>query len=410
MTWRTILDEFVPTKKDELALKKLITTIIKKIKVKDAKVIVGGSGGKNTWLKGTHDIDLYVKFNYSKFKGKSDQLSLLLHKALKKQFKRLIILHGSRDYFQVLHAGFTFEIVPILDIKNYKQARNTTDLSQLHVNFVKKYPKVVNEIRLAKLFAKATNTYGAESYLRGFSGYALEVLTIQYGSFLKFMKAVSKWKKSHVIGKKKDVGLLNASKKMSPLILIDPVQPDRNVAAALSQERYDLFKTAAKKFVKNPSLKSFEKKSFDLKKLAKKGKVFFFSVTPLSGKRDIVGAKLLKAFEFLQKQLVLHDFSLITSNWEFNPDGLSYYYLVLNPKMLSKDIKQLGPPKDAVKSLKLFKKKHKLVKFSGKRSYALVPREFRTIEALLEVLLKKENIKKRVKAIKIQAIIEAKKL
>tara|TARA_Y100000310_G_scaffold225672_1_gene227695 strand:- start:2602 stop:3825 length:1224 start_codon:yes stop_codon:yes gene_type:complete len=405
MTWRNVLDDFVPSRADALALKKLITTITKKIKVKDTKVIVGGSGGKNTWLKGTHDVDLYVKFNYSKFKDKSDQLSAILHKSLKKQFRRVISLHGSRDYFQIVHAGFTFEIVPILDIKNYKQARNTTDLSQLHVNFVKKYPKLVNEIRLAKLFAKATNTYGAESYLRGFSGYALEVLTIQFGSFLKFIKAVSKWKASHIIGKKKDVALLNASKKMSPLILIDPVQPDRNVAAALSQEKYDLFKSAAKKFVKNPSLKSFTKKSFDLKKLAKKGKVFFFTLTPLSGKRDIVGAKMLKAFEFLQKQLTLHDFNLLASNWEFD-EKKSFMYFVLDSKPLTKTFKHYGPPKDAVKSLKQFKKKYKTIAFEGKKSYTKKQRLFTTLEPLFEQLLCQKNIKERVRTIQITAVID----
>ena len=37
---------------------------------------------------------------------------------MKKKFKNIIKLHGSRDYFQIRENSFTFEIVPILKIKN----------------------------------------------------------------------------------------------------------------------------------------------------------------------------------------------------------------------------------------------------------------------------------------------------
>ena len=410
MPYQTILEKYAPTKQDTLELKKTINAVLSKIKVKDASIIVGGSGGKNTWLKGTHDIDLYVKFNYSKYKDKSDQLSTLLYKALKKSFKKIDRLHGSRDYFQIGQDSFTFEIVPILDIKKHTQARNTTDLSQLHVTYVKKHPKVANEIRLAKVFAKAQNVYGAESYQRGFSGYCLEVLTIKYGSFKKLLRAIAKWKKTEHIGSKKLIAQLNAAKKESPLILIDPVQPDRNVAAALSQEKYDLLRKAAKQFMKNPSIRLFEEKKFDLRKLSKKGKLIFLEVSPLRGKKDIVGAKMLKAYEFIQKHIQLHDFELIDSNWQFSPETFSYMYFIVHPKPLSKEMQRLGPPLKAEKSVKIFKKKHKKTIKKGKRIYALLPRPFTTIEPCLEAILQEKNVKERVKEIKIQAIVEAKKL
>ena len=45
-------------------------------------------------------------------------------------------------------------------------------------------------IRIAKAFCHANNSYGAESYINGFSGYALELLVYYYGSFLKFIKGI----------------------------------------------------------------------------------------------------------------------------------------------------------------------------------------------------------------------------
>ncbi|MBD3252791.1 hypothetical protein GF386_03610, partial [Candidatus Pacearchaeota archaeon] len=53
-----------------------------------------------------------------------------------------------------------------------------TDLSYFHVNHIlkkiKKNKNLSDEIRLAKKFAYSQNCYGAESYIHGFSGYALE--------------------------------------------------------------------------------------------------------------------------------------------------------------------------------------------------------------------------------------------
>ena len=180
-----VINDIKPSKEYEKEILNKANSIINKINksIKDAKAVLGGSGAKGTWLK-TFDADIFVKFNYNKFKDKSDKLSDNLEKFLKKNFK-ITRLHGSRDYFQIRGGKFTFEIVPILDIKKSEQAKNITDVSPLHSNFVLKHKKLIDEMRLTKQFFKAADAYGAESYIRGFSGYVCEILTAYYGSFLK---------------------------------------------------------------------------------------------------------------------------------------------------------------------------------------------------------------------------------
>ena len=78
----TILKLIKPTEKEELEVNKKVADILSKIKVKDAKVVLGGSGAKGTWLKNTTDIDIFVKFNYSKYKNKSSKLAGSLKPAL----------------------------------------------------------------------------------------------------------------------------------------------------------------------------------------------------------------------------------------------------------------------------------------------------------------------------------------
>ncbi|MDD5178521.1 MAG: nucleotidyltransferase domain-containing protein, partial [Candidatus Nanoarchaeia archaeon] len=168
----------------------IINSIIKRIKIKNTKVSIGGSWAKNTHLTGNHDIDIYVKFNLNEYQKKD--ISKILEKELRKHFK-IEKLHGSRDYFQIKKEHYTIELIPILEINKASEAKNITDISPLHVKFVNKNKKYSDHIRLSKRFAKVAKVYGAESYIKGFSGYVLEILTIYYKSFNNLIKAVSKW-------------------------------------------------------------------------------------------------------------------------------------------------------------------------------------------------------------------------
>ncbi|MFH1398749.1 MAG: nucleotidyltransferase domain-containing protein, partial [Candidatus Woesearchaeota archaeon] len=224
---------------------KIINTQFKKHKLK-AKAVLGGSAAKGTMLKNDFDVDIFAQFDYS-YKNISD----LLEKALK-PFKPIRV-PGSRDYFQFTKQ-FNYEIVPVLKISSPKRALNVTDASPLHVKWVKKKAneKLVDQIILTKIFLKAHSLYGAESYIKGFSGHVVDILIIYYNGFLKLLRASQKWKPGQIIDPEKHYTFLNQSKK-GPLILIDPVQPDRNAAAALSQKNFEAFIAAAKAFLKKPS-------------------------------------------------------------------------------------------------------------------------------------------------------------
>jgi len=389
------MTNFIPTKEEEKKVKEVVKSVLNKIKIKDAKPILGGSGAKKTWLSNANDLDIYVKFNYSKYKDKSDSLSKYLERGIKKKFK-ITKLHGSRDYFQTTVEGYTVELVPILDIRRSSQAKNITDISQLHVNYVRRYPKLNNEIRKAKMFCKAQGVYGAESFIKGFSGYVLECLTIKYRGFNNLTKNASKWKSKTEIGKKRDLALLNQSKK-SPLILIDPVQDIRNAAAALSKERYNSFIKACKAYSKSKNKDSFFKiKEFDIKKI--KSPVIL-KVTPKTGKRDVVGAKLMKAFEFIKKQSTLKDFKIKNSGWHWNEKREAYFWFTPQKEKLPPSIELQGPKTKDPINVKRFKKKHKKCFTKKDRIYAKEKRKFYKFKDLITDLLKSKEVKSRTSKI-----------
>ncbi len=407
-----VLKEIKPSEKEEKGIKDKVDLILKTVNLnlKGAKAILGGSGVKGTWLREANDTDIFVKFNYNKYKDKSEQLSNILEKHLKKKFKKLTKLHGSRDYFQIKENNTTNEIIPILDIKKSEQAKNITDVSPLHANWVnKKGKKFKDDIRLLKQFCKSSNVYGAESYIHGFSGYICEVLTIHYKGFTNTIRNIAKWKDKVIIDienhwKGKNILMeLNKSKTYSPLIVIDPVQANRNAAAAINKEKFELLRKKAKEFLKAPSKKFFEIKEIDeqlLKKKARNNHLFLMDIEPKKGKNDVVGCKLVKALEFIKKKLKGNDFNIIDSGWHWNQKAL--FYFIIKKEKLSAQVEREGPPLKAKEHVKNFKKKYKKTYTKANRIYAKIKREFKTPEELISSLKKEQYIKEKVNSFKIR--------
>lgn len=413
---KEILEKIKPKPEEVKKFKSVTSEFIKKIKLKDARAILGGSGVKNTWLSGSYDVDIFVQFNYSKFAKQSGELSGFLEKSLKKSFKKINRLHGSRDYFRINYKGLNFEIVPILKITKSSQAVNITDVSPLHSAWVNEHAKALkDDIRLLKQFCKANGIYGAESYINGFSGYVLEILTAYYGSFANVLKSSQKWGIKEVIDpsrfyKKNEVLFnINKSKLLSPLIVVDPVDKARNAAAALSEEKFLKFISLANKFLKSPDSKFFMKEEISLEKLKqteqlKKAKhnLVFLNLTPLKGKEDVIGAKLLKAYNYLKEKLA--DFEVVDSNWDWDKGSKAVAYFILAKKELPKfEVKQ-GPPVKFKESVERFKEKNKSTFFDKGRIMAKVEVKHSKLEDFVRQLLEEEYIIEKVKEIKVSYV------
>ncbi len=391
----SILKKITPDKNERKAVLDISKNFISKLnsKFKEGKAVLGGSIAKDTWIKGDSDIDVFAVFN-----KRHENISKILEKRLKEAKFKIKKIKGSRDYFQVKQGNYNFEVVPILNIKRAENAKNITDISPLHARWIKKKGnKILNEIRLTKAFCKANKLYGAESYIKGFSGYTLEVLTIYYGSFNNLIKNATKWKEGMIIDIEKHYDGLNQSKK-SPLIVIDPVQHDRNTSAALSKKKFEGFIEKAKEFSRNPSEGFFEMKNIDEEKL--KG-ALVLEAKSLKGKRDVVGSKLLKALDFIANRLKDEGYEVEDYDWEWN-DKIKFWYFIKEDK-LSEKYKHFGPPIKEEGHLKIFKrkyKKYKLLKDDG-RVYVELERKYKDVFSFVKNLLRHKYLKGKVREIKI---------
>ena len=426
--YEEVLKSVKPTKEEEKKTKKEIDVFLGKLKknIKSARVIIGGSIAKNTWLKGKNEADIFIAYNYNKFKDKSNELSEMLEKAIKKSFKKYLRLHGSRDYFQIEEKDFVFEVVPILDIKKPEQAKNITDVSPMHVRFVAKHKKLCDDVRILKQFCKANNVYGAESYISGFSGYVCELLTAYYGRFENVVKNAAKWKSKVVINNKgisrfpvfnnhkviidmmkhhKDVMMdMNKSKLDSPLILVDPIQSERNAAAALNFEKFQMFVEACKKFSTKPSIESFIEKKLDMDQVRKKaGKniIIILNAKTSIGKYDIIGCKLLKVFEHIKQKISENDFNLLDSGWEYDKREDSVFWFIVKKEKMSDFIERQGPPLAQKSNVSAFRKKHKNTFEKSTRIFAKIKRKYMNAQELVKDVINDDYVNERVKSISI---------
>lgn len=394
MDYKVVLRKIRPSKLEKSLLMLKVRSFINKLqKGIDAEVFLGGSVAKDTWLKGSHDVDIFVRF---KSKG---NLSDDLEKILKQRFDNIERIHGSRDYFQVIFKNLNFEVVPVLKVISSKDLENVTDVSPLHVTWVKNnINDLEDEIRLAKAFCKAQELYGAETYKKSFSGYVLELLVIRYGSFESFLKHAINWKEGEVISffdKKVD------SKKV-PLFVVDPVQVNRNAAAALSYEKMSKFKSVARSFLNNKSEKYFVKKKFVLKDVLDNDLVL--KIWNLKGKRDIVGTKVLKFFERLCELLEEEGFVVIRSGWYWDEEKEAILWFSFKSKVLSKYKLHKGPPLANKEDCLRFREKYRMyeIKVRDDRLYVNLLRKNRSLNEFVETLIKNEAyFLDRVKDVKI---------
>ncbi|MFH0808570.1 MAG: nucleotidyltransferase domain-containing protein [archaeon] len=324
---RNELELISVSKNEVLRLKKISSDFIKSLKGYGLKAFVGGSLAKGTLVaKEKQDVDIFVVFDYSE-----DTLKLggILEKM--KLPGKLSKVHGSRDYFHIDLGDVVLEVIPVVKNSDPELAENVTDMSLSHVKYVvseiKKKPELAGEIMLAKAFCRANRCYGAEGYVRGFSGYSLEILVIHFGSFVKFLKEMHKVRvvdsMKYFKNEREIMRELNSNKLQGPVVVVDPTFKFRNVCAGLGSESFEMFLEVGLAFLKRPSLEFFVKKDLDVEAMrdwAIKKKVRFLELELSTDRQegDIAGTKMKKIFDFFVRELKRNGQEILRSEFDYS--------------------------------------------------------------------------------------------
>ncbi len=220
----------------------------------EADVSIQGSVARDTWLHEEHDLDIFARFPEKVDRGEWTEKFL---PAVRKGFKRYrkVERYAEHPYLELwVDHDVRVNIVPCYAVDKGRW-KSATDRSPYHTEYMQTHlaPELRDEARMLKKFMKGIRVYGAEIRIGGFSGMLVETLTLKFRSFVETLKQASQWKGFVFI----DIENGSPRKFESGFVVVDPVDPDRNLAAAVRPDKMWSFVAAAREFLMRPRFAFF---------------------------------------------------------------------------------------------------------------------------------------------------------
>ncbi len=293
----------------------------------------GGSYAKGTWISEIADIDIFLKFKKSTSEKKFATIAKKIGFDSMKKFKPYVRF-SEHPYVEAHVKGTRVNVVPCYDVTK-GEWQSAADRSSFHTGFMLESlsGQMKDDVRLLKQFLKSNSVYGAEIAKQGFSGYVAEVLVWNFGSFEGVIKKIAKLKQNQVIGK--------ASKKFdTALVIMDPIDDKRNLAAAISTENIGKFVLACRAFLKKPSLSFFKSRS-STKKNLKDVIVIEFNYSARSP--DIIWGQIKRAANSLATQMEIEGFKVLRNGAATDEKKEAALFFVSQALEIEKNMVREGP-------------------------------------------------------------------
>lgn len=141
------------------------------------------------------------------------------------------------------------------------------------------------------------------------------------------------------------------------------------------------------------------KKEFNIDLRKKNINLILLEVIPLKGKEDVIGSKLLKAFEFIKNKLTIEGYSIQEANWHWN--SKAYFYYILEDLKIEPYKIHYGPYITDKENFDIFKKKYKNIQIDKDKCYTKIKRKYINAKNFTKDLIKHKEITSRVKNINI---------
>jgi len=295
----------------------------------------GGSFAKGTWLSKDADVDIFIRFKKSTSEEKFETISKKIgFKSMKKDSP--YVRYSEHPYVEAKIKDTKINIVPFYDVKT-GEWKSAADRSSFHTKFMIKSltPKMRNEVRILKTFLKSNGIYGAEIAKQGFSGYVSEVLVLNFGNFENVIKSISEVKENQIIGK-------TSKKFKTSIVIIDPIDKNRNLAAAISDENLGKFILVSRAFKEKPTLEFFKNKKSTVSKKHWENLLvikFYFKIRS----PDIIWGQIKRATSSLSTQLELGGFNVLRSKPHTDQQKEVYLFFLLASIKIPKIYPKNGP-------------------------------------------------------------------
>jgi len=345
---RMISESSTPPKSRRNELEKISKEIQKEIMnfndKRILKVIVGGSFAKGTWLENDTDIDFFVMIEPTVERNEFEELGKSVgFYALKKYSPYL--RYSEHPYVEGKVNGIRINVVPCYKVQVNKW-KSAADRSPFHTIFMetKLNEFLKSEVRVLKKFLKSIGIYGSQISVSGFSGYVTEVLILKYGSFRNVLQTFAELTPNYIVSlDSPDQSLIE--KFRSPITIIDPIDSNRNLGAAISAECLAKFVLASRLFLKAPSTKFFMTSSKSNTKIVSdiKSNLLIIDFKIQMRSPDILWGQLKKRLTSISKQLANAGFEIIKKFCYTDEQEHATFIFMIKYTNLSKINLNVGP-------------------------------------------------------------------
>ncbi|WEU40729.1 MAG: CCA tRNA nucleotidyltransferase [Candidatus Odinarchaeum yellowstonii] len=331
-------------------VKTLICKIVEENNI-PVEITLTGSYAKGTWLPQKLEVDVFLMYNSKKDIANRGVTDL---EYFKKIFEHWEDRHAQHPYISGVYKGLSIDIVPAVKIRDSTEKVTAVDRSPLHTKYVlsKVNDEMKGEIRLLKSFLIAQKLYGAEIKTKGFSGYLCELLIIYYKKFLNLLKHCLSWREGEIIILE-DVKPEDVKKQFTdPLIVIDPVDYNRNVASPVGKETLQKFIKTVREFLEKPSERFFfpvEVTPLKPEEVKNRVKNMFFIITKIPKiPVDNLWGQLHRSLNGIKKFLELNGFEVEAAYVWSNEKNESVFIFKMRKFLRDETEKKLGPPVNTI--------------------------------------------------------------
>ena len=265
----TVRERVVPTEEERSRLRETVAALTERAEAAVAELLQVGSTARDTWLAGDRDIDLFVAFPPDLDREHLEEYGL--------QVGHAVLPDGHEEYAEHPYVvgtydGYDVDLVPCFDVADATAIQSAVDRTPFHTRYLEDRlnDDLADEARVAKQFCKGIGVYGSDLRTRGFSGFLLELLVCEYGGFRPLVVAAADWhppveldpeshgaRETAAPSRNDEVGDADLAFD-DPLVVVDPTDPERNVAAVCSAENVARLQHYARELLAGPRVDLFE--------------------------------------------------------------------------------------------------------------------------------------------------------
>ena len=279
-----------------------------------------GSAGRGTCMKNDKDVDVFILFPEGTEREELEEKGLEIGEKVFKEFGgEYHVDYAEHPYTKGLIEGFEVEIVPCIDTPP-DNIQTAVDRTPHHSRWVSENlsDRQKRDVVVLKAFLREKGLYGSSLKVEGFSGYLCEVLVAEYGGFPEVVEAAVNWSRGELVAPREP------EKDFDGFTVVDPVDPERNVAAVLSTENLSRFIFECGKLREQPAMEEFlEENGFSelalKQEIKKRAETIVIEFDRPEEVDDIVYPQMRKLARRLEAVLSNHEFDVFT--WKAYADG-----------------------------------------------------------------------------------------